>query len=84
MHLPQRRTRVRTQFLDQPFACLLVGVERIGLPATAVPLGLSTTGLPIGAQIVAPAFGDIDALRFAQWLERGTLVTFDMGVVLDG
>jgi amidase len=42
----------------------------VGLPATAVPLGLSAQGLPIGAQIVAPAFGDIDALRFAQWLER--------------
>jgi amidase len=42
----------------------------VGLPATAVPLGLSAQGLPIGAQIIAPAFGDIDALRFAQWLER--------------
>jgi amidase len=42
----------------------------VGLPATAVPLGLSPQGLPIGAQIVAPAFGDIDGLRFAQWLER--------------
>ena len=41
----------------------------VGLPATAVPLGLSATGLPIGAQIIAPAFGDIDALHFAQWLE---------------
>jgi amidase len=42
----------------------------VGLPATAVPLGLSDEGLPVGAQIVAPAFGDPDALRFAQWLER--------------
>jgi amidase len=42
----------------------------VGLPATAVPLGLSAQGLPIGAQIIAPAFGDIDGLRFAQWLER--------------
>ncbi len=41
----------------------------VGLPATAVPLGLSAQGLPIGAQIIAPAFGDIDGLRFAQWLE---------------
>jgi amidase len=41
----------------------------VGLPATAVPLGLSPAGLPIGAQIIAPAFGDVDALRFAQWLE---------------
>jgi len=42
----------------------------VGLPATAVPLGSSAQGLPIGAQIIAPAFGDIDGLRFAQWLER--------------
>ena len=42
----------------------------VGLPATAVPIGLSAQGLPIGAQIIAPAFGDIDGLRFAQWLER--------------
>jgi len=42
----------------------------VGLPATAVPLGLSPEGLPVGAQIVAPAFGDPESLRFAQWLER--------------
>ena len=42
----------------------------VGLPATAVPLASSPQGLPIGAQIIAPAFGDIDALHFAQWLER--------------
>ena len=42
----------------------------VGLPATAVPLGLGADGLPVGAQIVAPAFGDLDALRFAMWLER--------------
>jgi amidase len=42
----------------------------VGLPATAVPLGLSPEGLPVGAQIIAPAFGDPDGLRFAQWLER--------------
>jgi amidase len=41
----------------------------VGLPATAVPLGLSPQGLPIGAQIVGPAFADPDCLRFAQWLE---------------
>jgi amidase len=42
----------------------------VGLPATAVPLGLSPEGLPVGAQIIAPAFGDPDGLRFAHWLER--------------
>ena len=43
----------------------------VGLPATAIPLGLSPQGLPVGAQIVAPAFGDPDALRFAAWIEDG-------------
>jgi amidase len=42
----------------------------VGLPATSVPLALSPDGLPIGAQIVGPVFGDPDCLRFAQWLER--------------
>jgi amidase len=42
----------------------------VGLPATAVPLGPSPEGLPVGAQIIGPVFGDPDCLRFAQWLER--------------
>ena len=42
----------------------------VGLPATAVPIGQSAEGLPIGAQIIAPLFADPDGLRFAQWLER--------------
>jgi amidase len=41
-----------------------------GLPATAVPLGLSAEGLPVGAQIVGPAFGDPICLRFARWLDK--------------
>jgi len=42
----------------------------VGLPATAVPLALSSEGLPIGAQLVGPVFADPVCLRFAQWLER--------------
>ena len=40
-----------------------------GLPATAVPLGLSKEGLPIGAQICGPVLSDPVCLRFARWLE---------------
>jgi len=40
-----------------------------GLPATAVPLGLSDEGLPIGAQVCGPVFADPVCLRFARWLE---------------
>jgi len=42
----------------------------VGLPATAVPLGLTPEGLPVGAQVIGPAFADPVCLRFAQWLER--------------
>ena len=52
---------------DQLFWAGYPGV--VGLPATAVPLGLSAQGLPIGAQIIAPALADPVGLRFARWLE---------------
>ncbi|MBL8343487.1 MAG: amidase [Rubrivivax sp.] len=52
----------------------------VGLPACSVPLELcdepagsgsgATVRLPVGAQIIGPAFGDLDVLAFAQWLER--------------
>ncbi len=38
------------------------------LPATAIPIGMSE-GLPLGAQILGPEFGDKRCLRFAQLLE---------------
>jgi len=40
-----------------------------GLPSTAVPLGLSDDGLPIGAQVCGPVFADPVCLRFARWLQ---------------
>jgi amidase len=40
------------------------------LPGTVAPIALSTTGLPIGVQIVGPQHGDLTTLRFAQLLER--------------
>ena len=63
---------VRVNGRDQPSTQALFwagypGV--VGLPATAVPLGLSPEGLPVGAQIVGPAFGDPVCLRLAMWLE---------------
>lgn len=52
---------------DQLFWAGYPGV--VGLPATAIPLGLSPQGLPIGAQIVGPMLGDPACLRMARWLE---------------
>ncbi|WP_090760913.1 amidase [Nonomuraea maritima] len=41
-----------------------------GLPATAVPAGRSSEGLPVGVQIVGPMFEDRTPLRLAELLEQ--------------
>ncbi len=40
------------------------------LPSTAVPIGTSSEGLPIGAQIIGPPGGDLTCIAFARLLER--------------
>lgn len=41
-----------------------------GLPATVAPIGRSQDELPVGVQIVGPAFGDRTTLAFAALAER--------------
>jgi amidase len=41
-----------------------------GLPATAVPIDRSETGLPVGMQIVGPYLEDRTTIAFAELLER--------------
>jgi amidase len=41
-----------------------------GLPATSVPIGLSSDGLPIGVQIVGPWLEDRTPLKLAELMER--------------
>jgi amidase len=41
-----------------------------GLPATAMPIGLSSDGLPIGVQVIGPMFEDLTTIRFAELVER--------------
>jgi amidase len=41
-----------------------------GLPATAMPIGLSDDGLPIGIQIIGPYLEDRTTLAFAELAER--------------
>lgn len=50
--------------------CNAVGVAY--LPATAVPVGLSRSGLPVGVQIVGPYLEDLTTLRFAMAAEQVT------------
>jgi len=39
-----------------------------GMPAISLPLLQSTSGLPIGVQLVGPRYGDARLLRTARWL----------------
>jgi amidase len=41
-----------------------------GLPATAIPAGRSTEGLPVGVQLIGPMFEDRTPLRLAELLEQ--------------
>ena len=41
-----------------------------GLPATAMPIGLGTSGLPIGIQIIGPYLEDRSTIGFAELAER--------------
>ena len=41
-----------------------------GLPATAAPIEISASGLPIGVQIVGPWLEDRTTIKFAALLER--------------
>jgi len=41
-----------------------------GQPCTVMPIGMSSTGLPIGMQIIGPFLEDFTTIGFAQCLER--------------
>jgi aspartyl-tRNA(Asn)/glutamyl-tRNA(Gln) amidotransferase subunit A len=42
----------------------------LGLPAITLPAGLSAEGLPLGLQLVAPAFEEAGLLATSAWCER--------------
>jgi len=50
---------------------LVRGVNVLGYPAISMPCGLSSDGLPIGLQILGPAFEESLILRIAAALEDG-------------
>jgi aspartyl-tRNA(Asn)/glutamyl-tRNA(Gln) amidotransferase subunit A len=50
---------------------LVRGINAIGLPALSIPCGLSSDGLPVGLQIIGPAFEEATILRVGAALEDG-------------
>jgi amidase len=73
-HEPDRGKRridvdgVEYPYLDQPVWAGLATMS--GLPATAIPAGLSPDGLPVGVQLIGPMFEDRTPLRLAELLEQ--------------
>ena len=69
----QERRRINIDGKDYPYTDQLVwpGIATLpGLPSTAIPLGLSTEGLPLGVQIVGPFLEDRTPLKLAELIER--------------
>src|SRR5258707_15043699 len=67
------RTRRWIDGKEYPYFDQLVWPEiatTAGLPATAVPIDRSETGLPIGAQIVGPYLEDRTTIAFAELMEQ--------------
>ena len=65
--------RIDVDGVEYPFFDQLVwaGLATMpGLPATAIPAGRSADGLPVGVQIIGPAFEDRTPLRLAELLEQ--------------
>jgi amidase len=55
-------------YFNQTFWAGLAGVAY--LPATVFPAGVATDGLPVGLQIIGPAYGDLRTIQLAQRLEQ--------------
>jgi amidase len=54
-------------YFNQTFWAGLAGVAL--LPATVIPTGVDSAGLPIGVQIIGPNYGDLKTIQLAQALE---------------
>ena len=73
-HSPEQETRrINIDGKDYAYPDQLAwpGIATLpGLPATAIPIGLSPQGLPVGVQIVGPWLEDRTPLRLAELIER--------------
>jgi amidase len=72
-HRPFERRRLEVDGQAVPYPSMLnwIGLATaLHLPATAVPAGLTATGLPAGAQLIGPLGGDARTLALAQAIDE--------------
>jgi len=63
------------ELIDDPLSMYLLDIYTIsanlaGIPGISIPAGASSTGLPIGLQLLGPAFGEERVLRAGRMFER--------------
>lgn len=69
----QRRSLVTSDGQTIPYNAMLTWIApatALRLPATAVPAGLTASGLPVGAQLIGPHAGDARTLALAQAIDE--------------
>jgi amidase len=73
-HSPdQEKRRINVDGTDYPYSDQLAwpGIATLpGLPATAIPTGFASDGLPVGVQIVGPWLEDRTTIKLAELIER--------------
>jgi amidase len=73
-HRPFARRRLMLSNGESaPYASMLNWISlatALHLPATAIPVGLAASGLPVGAQLIGPLNGDGKTLALAQAIEE--------------
>ena len=73
-HSPDQEARIlKINGKDTPYMSNVIwaGLATLpGLPATALPIGVSPEGLPIGAQIIGPWLEDRTPIHLARLIER--------------
>lgn len=65
----------RGEKINDPLAMYLndiytVSVNLAGIPAMSIPVGFAPNGLPIGLQIIAPAFQEVTIFKIGNLIER--------------
>lgn len=72
-NIPKHEQRLLVSGRERPISdtYFWLGIAGVAyLPATVVPAGLSEEGLPVGLQLIGPAYGDLTTIALARHLER--------------
>ena len=73
---------VRRQGAEEAY--IAVAPNLAGIPGISVPCGLSTHGLPVGFQLMAPHWGESTIFRLAHAYEQAHPLTERPSVIAEG